>query len=96
MGSSERDRILLAQIQGTALRHAQSGTRSGQGRTAAVAELAELAAGRADLLAECAGIAIGFNEGGLDEVRYIAAAQLCLEGGADENSIPYWIAEGET
>jgi hypothetical protein len=49
---------------------------SGQSRAAALAELTELAAGSSDLLSECAGIAIGFHEGDLDEAQYLSASKL--------------------
>jgi hypothetical protein len=63
-------------------------------RVAALAELAELAAGRSDLLARCAGLAVGTHEGDLDEGRYVRAAQLCIEAGADTSLIPHWIDVG--
>jgi hypothetical protein len=61
---------------------------------AAVAELREVAGDRPDLLAEEAGIQLGFHEGGLDEPRAKAAAQLLIAAGADECLIPGWIEEG--
>jgi hypothetical protein len=93
MGSAEKDRILLAQITGIAHRYA-SVNPTGRSRATAVTNLAEQAAGRSDLLAEAAGIAIGCHEGELDEARYLAVAQLCVEAGADQTAIPSWIAEG--
>jgi hypothetical protein len=59
-----------------------------------VAELAEIAAGRGDLLAEVAGVEVGFHEGELDEERRILAAQLCIEAGADTSQVERWIDEG--
>jgi hypothetical protein len=53
-------------------------------------ELRELAAGRADLLAEVAGIFEGASEGELGE----PAAQLCRDAGADPDAIPAWVEEG--
>jgi hypothetical protein len=92
-GPPRKDRILLAHITGIAHRHA-SVSPAQRDSTAAVAELAELAAGRSDLLAERAGIAIGFHEGDLAEAHHLSVAQLCLEAGADQTAIPHWIAEG--
>ena len=63
-------------------------------RAAAVAELRQLAAGRADLLAEVAGILKGTSEGELDEPLTRCAAQLCREAGADPEAIPRWIEVG--
>ena len=57
---------------------------------AAVTELRELAGGRADLLAQVAGIFEGASEGELDEPLTRQAAQLCCLAGADETLIPQW------
>lgn len=88
------DRILVAQLTGTARHHARWRDLTTDEETAAVAELAELAAGRADLLAEVAGILEGASEGELDEQFARQAAMLCRLAGADETLIPAWIAEG--
>src|SRR5215467_7028674 len=58
MTGPDPDRVRYAQIAGAAARHAQAWLTARQ-ETAAVAELAQAAAGRADLLAECAGTAPG-------------------------------------
>ena len=58
---------------------------------AAVAALRELAGGRADLLAEVAGVLEGAREGEPDEQLARQAARLC---GADPEAIPAWIEEG--
>jgi len=59
-----------------------------------VAELRELAAGRADLLAEVAGIEEGASAGELSERLARQAAGLCRKAGADLDAIPRWIEEG--
>jgi len=59
-----------------------------------VAELQAIAAGRADLLAEVAGISEGTSEGELDEPLARCAAELCRVAGADPEAIPAWIEEG--
>jgi hypothetical protein len=59
-----------------------------------VAGLRELAAGRAGLLAEVAGVLEGFSEDGPYELRDQMAAQLCRDAGADEALIPQWAEEG--
>ena len=46
--------------------------------------------GRADLLAEVAGIFEGASEGELDELLARQAAQLCRLGSAEETLIPRW------
>ena len=57
-------------------------------------ELRELAGGRADLLAEVAGIFEGASAGRPDEPLARQAAALCRLAGADEALIPQWAAEG--
>jgi hypothetical protein len=59
----QADRILVAQLTGTAKHHARWRELTEAEQAVAVAELRELAAGRADLLAEVAGTLEGFAEG---------------------------------
>ena len=59
-----------------------------------MAALRELAGGRADLLAEVAGILEGTSEAELDEPLARQAAALCRKAGADPEAIPAWIDEG--
>ena len=90
----EADRILVAQLTGEARRHAQWRPLTAEEEAAALAELRALAAGRADLLAEVAGILEGTSEGELDEPLARSAARLCRDAGADPEAIPAWIQEG--
>ncbi len=90
----ERDRILVAQLTGTARRHARWRELTGDEDAAAVSELRELAGGRADLLAEVAGILEGASEGDLSEPVARQSARLCRQAGADPGAIPAWIEEG--
>jgi hypothetical protein len=60
----------------------------------AAAELGAVAGGRGDLLAEVAGIGLGFYEGRPEEVRTRTEAELCLPAGADESLIPHWAGKG--
>src|SRR5215467_750187 len=94
MASSKRDRALLAETTGEAARHAGGQTLSGAEQQEAAATLSQVAQGRADLLAESAGLAIGAHEGGQDEARHLQAAQLCIDAGADLSLIPQWVEEG--
>ena len=55
---------------------------------AATAEIVELAAGRADVLAHVAGVLLGAGEGELDEPRKRQAAELLINAGADGELIP--------
>ena len=63
----QADRLLVAEIHGEARRHARWRDLTAAEEAAAVAGLREIAAGRADLLAEVAGILEGTSEGELDE-----------------------------
>jgi hypothetical protein len=90
----QADRILIAQLTGEARHRAKWRPLTGDEEAAAVAELAALAAGRADLLAEVAGIFEGTSEGEPDEPLARSAAQLCRMAGADPEEIPAWVAEG--
>ena len=88
------DRLLLAEIWGEARRRARWRELSSDEEAAAVAELRELAGGRADLLAEVAGVLEGAREGELDEQLARQAADLCREAGADPEAIRAWIEVG--
>jgi hypothetical protein len=94
MASTEKDRIIVAQIAGAAYRHARGRPLTRMEQEAAIAELNAAADGRADLLAEHAGLAVGCHEGDLDEARHLQAAQLCINAGADTSLISRWIEEG--
>jgi hypothetical protein len=63
----QADRLLVAEIWGEARHHARWRELTADEEDAAAAELRALAAGRADLLAEVAGILEGASEGELDE-----------------------------
>lgn len=91
---SRADRILVAQLTGEARHRARWRELSSDEETAAVAELRELAGGRADLLAEVAGIFEGASESRHDEPLARCAAGLCRKAGADVEAIPAWVEEG--
>ena len=93
MTGPDPDRLQYAQIAGAAARHARAWLTADE-QAAAVAELKQAAAGRADLLAECAGTALGFGEGGQDAARYRQIAELCIAAGADQTLIERWITVG--
>ena len=94
--SSNSDRILVAELTGTARHHARWRELAQDEQDAAVTELRELAGGRADLLADVAGIFEGASDGELDEPLARQAAHLCRLAGADETLIPQWIEEGRS
>ena len=90
----QADRILVAQLTGEARRRARWRELSSNEEAAAVTALRELAGGRADLLAEVAGILEGAGEGELKEPLVRQAAMLCRRAGADPEAIVAWIEEG--
>ena len=90
----QADRILVAELFGEARHQAKWRDLTAAEEAAAVAGLRELAGGRADLLAEAAGLLEGVREGEPDEPLARQAAGLCREAGADPEAIPAWIAEG--
>jgi hypothetical protein len=90
----QADRILIAQLTGEARHRARWRELTGDEQAAAVTELRELARGRADLLAEVAGILEGASEGELDEPLVRQAAGLCRKAGADPEAISRWIEVG--
>ena len=92
--AADHDRLLVARISGIAKQHARWRAPAGNQIAAAAAQLREVVGDRPDLLAEVEGIQLGFHEGGLDEPRAKAAAQLLIAAGADESLIPGWIEEG--
>jgi hypothetical protein len=90
----QADRLLIAELYGEARHRARWRELSGEEEAAAVAELRQLAGGRADLLAEVAGILKGAHEGELDEPLARQAAMLCRKAGADPDAIQGWIETG--
>jgi hypothetical protein len=90
----QADRLLVAELYGEARHHAKWRELTADEETAPVAELQALAGGRADLLAEVAGILEGAHEGQMDEPLTRQAAALCRTAGADPEAIPVWVEEG--
>ncbi len=90
----QADRLLVAELYGEARHHAKWRELTEAEEAAAAAALRELADGRADLLAEVAGVLEGTSEGELDEPLCRQAAALCRAAGADPAAIPAWIEEG--
>ena len=76
MAAADPDRFLVAEIHGEARHHAKWPELTADEEAAAVADLRELANGRADLLATVAGLLKGFSEGELDEPPKRQAAHL--------------------
>jgi hypothetical protein len=58
----QADRLIAGKLTGESGHHAKRRPLTADGKAAAVAALREVAGGRADLLAEVAGVALGFCE----------------------------------
>ena len=85
----------MAQLTGEARHRARWRPLTEDEEAAALAELRALAGGRADLLAQVAGIFEGTSEGEPDEpLAWLGLARLCRMAGADAGAIPAWIEEG--
>jgi hypothetical protein len=94
MACPDPDHVRYAQIAAAAARYVQGWEFTAGDEAAAIAELAQAAAGRADLLAERAGTALGFSEGGLEPTRNRRIAELCIAAGADATLMERWVAVG--
>jgi hypothetical protein len=86
--------MIVAEPTSEARHHAKWRQLNEDEEAAAVAVFRELAAGRADVLAEVAGIFQGTSEGELDEPLARQAADLCRKAGADPEALPRWVEEG--
>lgn len=94
MAGPDPDHIRYAQIAEAAARYVQGAGSTAEEEAAAIAGLAQAAAGRADLLAERAGTALGFSQGGLEPARNRQIAEFCIAAGADETLIGRPVAVG--
>ena len=86
----------MARLDSIAVRHAGWGATTEDEMAAGAAELQQVADGRADLLAETAGLALSTSErkGAEYAAQAQAIAELCRLAGADESLIPQWTEEG--
>jgi hypothetical protein len=81
---------LVAQATRPATRLAHSGLLTAEQEAAVVAELTQASRG-ATLLAECAGLALGYGEHQVGADRYRQIAELCVAAGVDQTLIQAWI-----
>jgi hypothetical protein len=88
------DRPRVAQAAEPATRPAPSGRLTADERATALTELKQAAPGWAVLLAECAGLALGYGEHQPDAARYRQIAELCIAAGVDETLIEAWAEVG--
>jgi hypothetical protein len=92
----EADELTVARLTGAAGRHAPWREPTSAETATAVEELREIAGDRGDLLAEVAGLLIGFYRETRQERKAEAAARYCIAAGADPDLIPRWIEEGQS
>jgi hypothetical protein len=90
----ELDQLTVARLTGTAWGLAPRREPTAGETAVAVRELREIAAGRGDLLAEVAGLLIGYYRRTPEEPRARAAAYYCMTAGAGLELIPRWIEVG--
>jgi hypothetical protein len=93
---AEADQVTVARLTGAAGRHAPFREPTEAETAVAVEELREIAGDRGDLLAEVAGLLIGFYRETKQERKAQAAARYCVAAGADPELIPRWIEEGQS
>jgi hypothetical protein len=88
------DQLTVARLTGAAWRHASGREPTEAEATVAFRELREIAGNRSDLLAEVAGLLIGYYRRTAEERRARAAAYYCILAGAGLELIPRWIEVG--
>jgi hypothetical protein len=86
--------LRVARAAGPATHASHRGLLTAGQEAAAVAELRQAAPGWADLLAECAGLALGYGEHQCDAARYRKITELCLAAGVDQTLVDAWIEVG--
>lgn len=78
---AERDWLIAARIAAITRGYARGRALTSVEEAAALAEPAEVAHGRVDLLPQEAGLAIGFHGQDIDAPKYLQIAQLCIKAG---------------
>jgi hypothetical protein len=91
----ELDALTVARLTGAAWRSA-SGPETGPRAAVAIRELQEIAGRRDDLLAQVAGLLIGYYRHTSESGRARSAAYFCLAAGAGPDLIPQWIRVGNS
>jgi hypothetical protein len=90
----DTDQLIVARLAGAAWRNAPGREPSGPETGVAVRELREIAGDRGDLLAEVAGLLLGYYRQTAEEARARAAAYYCIAAGVDHELIPRWVQVG--
>ncbi len=86
--------LLVTQPPAPAPDAAQNRRLTAEEAATAVPEPKHAAAGWAALLAECAGLVLGYGENQFDATRYRQIAELCIAAGVDETLSEAWIEVG--
>jgi hypothetical protein len=94
MSSLAPDRLLVTPIIAPTAPSTHRWRLTAEEEATAVAELKQAAAGWTALLAECAGLALGYGEHQLDAARYRHIAELCVAAGVDLTLVEAWIEVG--
>jgi hypothetical protein len=94
MNSPASDGLLVTPTAGSATLPGSCGQLTADLEAAAADELNQAPAGWAALLAECAGLVLGYGEQHGDAARYRQIADLCIVAGVDKTLIEAWIEVG--
>ncbi len=94
MSSLAPDRLLVTPATGPATPAAPSGPLTPGEEAAVAAELTQAGPTWAALLAECAGLTLGYGEHHVDAGRYRQIAKLCIAAGVDQTLMEAWIEVG--
>ena len=94
MSSLAPDRLLVTPIIAPTTPPTPRGRLTAEEEATAVAELKQAASGWAALLAECAGLALGYGEHQPGAARYRHIAELCMAAGVDQTLVEAWIEVG--
>jgi hypothetical protein len=94
MSSLASDFLFVTQTAGAAASPVPRRRLTSDEGAATVAELKQAATGWAALLAECAGLVLGYGGHQFDDVRYRQIAELCIAAGVDETQVEAWIEVG--
>jgi hypothetical protein len=94
MSSLAPDRLVVQPIIGPTTPSTPRWPLTAEEEATAVAELKQAAAGWTALLAECAGLALGYGEHQPGAARYRHIADLCVAAGVDQTLVEAWIEVG--
>jgi hypothetical protein len=94
MSSIAPDRLLVTPIMAPTAHSNPSWRLTAEEEATAVAGLKQVAAGWTALLAECAGLALGYGEHQPGAARYRHIAELCVAAGVAQTLVEAWIEVG--